>query len=134
MELEDGIAATLTSSWATRVRRDDLMTLQIDGTQGSAVAGLHDCRIQPLVATPKPHWNPDAPHGVDFRAQWQDVPANAAYPAPFRRCWELFLRHVAEDAPFVPTLLEGAKGVQLAEAAHQSQREGRWVEVPELRI
>jgi predicted dehydrogenase len=134
LELEDGIAATLTSSWATRVRRDDLMTLQIDGTLGSAVAGLHDCRIQPLAATPKPHWNADAPHGADFRAQWQDVPANAVHPAPFRCCWELFLRHVAEDAPFVPTLLEGAKGVQLAEAAYQSSRERRWVELPELRI
>ncbi len=134
LELEGGIAATVTSSWATRVRRDDLMIMQIDGTAGSAVAGLHHCWIQPLVATPKPHWNPDAPQPMDYFQQWQAVPDNTVHPGSFRRCWELFLRHVAEDAPFVPTLLEGAKGVQLAEAAHLSQREKRWVDLPELML
>jgi predicted dehydrogenase len=134
LELEGGIPLTLTSSWATRVRRDDLMTIQIDGTLGSAVAGLHDCRIQPLAATPKPHWNPDAPQPMNFREQWQLVPDNAVYPSSFRQCWELFLRHVAEEAPFVPTLLEGAKGVQLAEAAYQSGRERRWIDLPALTI
>ena len=134
LELEGGIAATVTSSWATRVRRDDLMTIQIDGANGSAVAGLHHCRIQPLAATPKPQWNADAPQDMDFRAQWQEMPENAVYPSSFRRCWELFLRHIAEDTPFIPTLLEGAKGVQLAEAAYQSHREGRWVELPELSL
>ena len=132
LELEGGIPVTLTSSWATRVRRDDLMTIQIDGTAGSAVAGLHHCRIQPLAATPKPQWNPDAPQSMNFHEQWQLVPDNAVYPSSFRRCWELFLRHVAEDAPFVPTLLEGAKGVQLAEAAYQSARERRWIDLPAL--
>jgi predicted dehydrogenase len=134
LELEGGIPVVLTSSWATRVRRDDLMTIQIDGTAGSAVAGLHHCRIQPLVATPKPQWNPDAPQTMNFHEQWQLVPDNALYPSSFRRCWELFLRHVAEDAPFVPTLLEGAKGVQLAEAAYQSVRERRWIDLPVLAI
>ncbi len=108
------------------------MTIQIDGTEGSAVAGLHHCRIQPLVATPKPVWNVDAPQSMDFFEQWQEVPDTTAYANSFRRCWELFLRHVAEDAPFVPTLLEGAKGVQLAECAYASSRERRWVEVPPL--
>ena len=134
LELEGGIAATVTSSWATRVRRDDLMTIQVDGTLGSAVAGLHRCRLQPLAATPKPLWNPDAPQAMDFYEQWREVPSNAVYPGSFRRCWELFLRHVAEDAPFVPTLLEGAKGVQLAEAACLSHREKRWVDLPELTL
>jgi predicted dehydrogenase len=134
LELEGGIAASVTSSWATRVRRDDLMTIQVDGTLGSAVAGLHSCRIQSHVATPKPHWNPDAPQTMNFFAQWQELPDNAVYPGSFRRCWELFLRHVAEDAPFVPTLLEGAKGPQLAECAHQSHRERRWIDVPELKL
>ena len=134
LELEGGIPVTLTSSWATRVRRDDLMTIQIDGTAGSAVAGLHHCRIQPLAATPKPQWNPDAPQSMNFHEQWQLVPDNAVYPSSFRRCWELFLRHVAEDAPFVPTLLEGAKGVQLAEAAYQSARDRRWIDLPALAI
>jgi predicted dehydrogenase len=134
LELEGGIAATITSSWATRVHRDDLMTIQVDGTLGSAVAGLHHCRIQPLVATPKPRWNADAPEAANYLAQWQEVPNNTVYPSSFRRCWELFLRHVAEEAPFIPTLLEGAKGVQLAEAAYRSSREQRWVDLPELRL
>lgn len=132
LELDGGIAATVTSSWCTRVRRDDLMTIQIDGTAGSAVAGLHHCRIQPLAATPKPVWNADAPQAMNFFEQWQDVPDATVYASSFRRCWELFLRHVAEDAPFVPSLLEGAKGVQLAECAYASSRERRWVEVPPL--
>jgi predicted dehydrogenase len=134
LELEGGIPVTLTSSWATRVRRDDLMTIQVDGTAGSAVAGLHHCRIQPLAATPKPLWNPDAPQSMNLYEQWQLMPDNAVYPSSFRRCWELFLRHVAEEAPFVPTLLEGAKGVQLAEAAYQSARERRWIDLPALAI
>jgi predicted dehydrogenase len=134
LELEGGIAATVTSSWATRVHRHDLMTVQVDGTLGSAVAGLHHCRIQPLVATPKPRWNADAPEAANYLAQWQDVPDTAVYPSSFRRCWELFLRHVAEDAPFIPTLLEGAKGVQLAEAAYRSSQERRWVDLPELKL
>jgi predicted dehydrogenase len=134
LELEGGIVATVNSSWATRVRRDDLLTIQIDGTDGSAVAGLHRCRIQPMHATPKPPWNADVPQPMDFHAQWQEVPDNTAYPSSFRACWEGFLRHVAEDAPFVPTLLEGAKGVQLAELAERSSREGRWLEVPALTL
>jgi predicted dehydrogenase len=134
LELEGGIPLTLTSSWATRVRRDDLMTIQIDGTSGSAVAGLHQCRIQPLAATPKPRWNPDAPPSMNLYEQWQLMPDNAVYPSSFRRCWELFLRHVAEEAPFVPTLLEGAKGVQLAEAAYESFQKKRWVDLPPLTL
>jgi predicted dehydrogenase len=134
MELEGGIVATVTSSWATRVRRDDLLTIQVDGTHGSAVAGLHECRIQPHFATPKPAWNADAPHQMNFYAQWQDMPDNAVHRSPFRSCWEGYLRHLAEDAPFAATLLEGAKGVQLAELAYQSSREGRWLEVPQLTL
>ncbi len=132
MELDGGIVATVTSSWATRVRRDDLLVIQVDGTLGSAVAGLHRCRMQSHLATPKPPWNADVPQPMDFYAQWQDVPDNLAYPASFRSCWEGFLRHLAEDAPFRATLLEGAKGVQLAELAYRSEQEGRWLDVPDL--
>jgi predicted dehydrogenase len=132
MELEGGIMATVTSSWAIRLRRDDMLQLHIDGTHGSAVAGLHDCRSQALVNTPKPPWNADARQPMDFYAQWQDVPDNVAYRPSFRACWEDFLRHVAEDAPFLPTLLEGAKAVQLAEFAYMSDREGRWIDLPPL--
>ncbi len=132
MELQGGIIATVTSSWATRLRRDDMLQLKIDGTHGSAVAGLHDCRIQSLVSTPKPPWNADAKQPMNFYTQWQDVPDNITYRPSFRACWEDFLRHVAEDAPFVPTLLEGAKAVQLAELAYQSNIEGRWIDIPPL--
>ena len=132
MELEGGIVATVMSSWASRLRRDDMLQIQIDGTQGSAIAGLHDCRTQALVNTPKPPWNADARQPMNFYEQWQDVPDNIAYRPSFRACWDDFLRHVAEDAPFVPTLLEGAKAVQLAELAYRSNAEGRWLEVPPL--
>ena len=132
MELDGGIIATVTSSWATRLRRDDMLQLQIDSTHGSAVAGLHDGRTQALVNTPKPPWNADSKQPMNFYTQWQDVPENIAYRPSFRACWEDFLRHVAEDAPFVPTLLEGAKAVQRAEIAYHSNTERRWVDVPPL--
>src|SRR5258708_37626975 len=51
VELEGGAFGTILSSWATRVRRDDLLTLQVDGTKGSAVAGLPRCPA-PSAQTP----------------------------------------------------------------------------------
>jgi predicted dehydrogenase len=131
-QLDGGIVAQMNSSWAVRVRRDDLLTLQVDGMLGSAVAGLRDCRVQPRVATPRPVWNPDLPSPIDFRAGWQDVPDNQEFDNGFRAQWERFLRHVACDEPFPWDLLEGAKGVQLAEAGMRSWRERRWVDVPDL--
>ena len=126
------IVAQINSSWCTRVRRDDLATFHVDGTLGSAVAGLTDCRIQPRAATPKPVWNPDVPQTIDFYDTWQDVPANRAYDNAFKVEWELFLRHVVSGGPFPWNLLEGAKGVQLAELGLQSWKERRWVDVPPL--
>lgn len=131
-ELADGAVAQINSSWCTRVRRDDLVTFHVDGTLGSAVAGLTDCVIQPRAATPKPVWNPDVPKTIDFLATWQDVPSNVAYDNAFKAEWELFLKHVVAGGPFRWNLLEGAKGVQLAELGLQSWRERRWVDVPAL--
>jgi predicted dehydrogenase len=131
-ELADGVIAQINSSWCTRVRRDDLVTFHVDGTLGSAVAGLTDCRIQPRAATPKPVWNPDVPQTIDFHDTWQLVPANRAYDNAFKVEWELFLRHVVDGGPFRWNLLEGAKGVQLAELGLQSWRERRFVDVPAL--
>jgi predicted dehydrogenase len=130
--LDTGIVAQMNSSWAVRVRRDDLLTLQVDGTLGSAVAGLRECWVQPRVATPRPVWNPDLPSPIDFRAGWQQVPDNQEFGNGFRVQWERFLRHVACDEPFPWNLLEGAKGVQLAEAGMRSWRERRWMDVPDL--
>ena len=124
--------AQINMSWATRVYRDDLVTFQVDGTLGSAVAGLQDCVIQPRAATPRPVWNPDEKQTIDFYSTWQQVPDNLAYDNGFKAQWEMFIRHVAEDAPWKYTLLEGAKGVQLVEAALQSWKERRWVDVPPL--
>jgi predicted dehydrogenase len=132
LEMESGIIAHLNSSWAVRVRRDDLLTLQVDGTLGSAVAGLRDCWIQPYGATPRPVWNPDLPNPIDFFASWQKLPGEQSYDNAFKAQWELFLRHVALGEPFRWDLREGAKGVQLAEAALESSRIGRWVQLPEL--
>ncbi len=131
-ELAGGVVAQINSSWCTRVRRDDLATFHVDGTHGSAVAGLTDCVIQPRAATPKPVWNPDVPKTIDYLATWQPVPANVAYDNAFKVEWELFLRHVVAGGPFRWNLLEGAKGVQLAELGLQSWRERRWVDVPAL--
>ena len=131
-EMENGILAHFNSSWCVRVRRDDLLTLQVDGTKGSAVAGLRDCWIQHYGATPRPVWNPDIPNPLDFRDGWQKVPEQENFDNAFKREWELFLRHVVKDEPFRWNLLEGAKGVQLAEAGIESWRKRRWVELQPL--
>lgn len=133
-ELEGGIIAQINSSWCTRVRRDDLVTFQIDGTHGSAVAGLHRCFSQHRVNTPKPVWNPDQPQAMNFHDGWEEVPDNAAFDNGFKVQWEGFLRHVLEDTPWHYTLLEGAKGVQLAEAGYLSARERRWVDLTPLEV
>ncbi len=133
-ELDGGIIAQLNSSWCVRVRRDDLVTFQIDGTHGSAVAGLHKCFSQHRVNTPKPVWNPDQPQTMNFFEDWEEVPDNMEFDNGFKVQWEQFLRHVAEDGPWRYSLLEGAKGVQLAELGHQSWRERRWVDIPELEV
>jgi predicted dehydrogenase len=131
-ELEGGVIAQINSSWVTRVYRDDLVTFHVDGTHGSAVAGLWDCVIQPRAATPRPVWNPDQKQTINFRDTWQKLPDNQIYNNGFKTQWEMFLRHVAEDAPYKHTLLEGAKGVQLVECALESWRDRRWVDVPPL--
>jgi predicted dehydrogenase len=128
------VVAQLTMSWATRVRRDDLVTFHVDGTHGSAVAGLQSCRAQSRVTTPRPVWNPDVQQTMNFFDQWQDVPDSQVYDNGFKIQWEAFIRHVVEDAPYVWTLPEGAKGVQLVDAALQSWKERRWVDVPALKF
>jgi predicted dehydrogenase len=131
-ELEGGIIATINSSWCVRVRRDDLVTFQVDGTHGSAVAGLQRCLTQQRVNTPRPIWNPDVAQPIDFHAGWEEVPDATFYDNGFKVQWERFIRHVVEDAPFPWTLREGAKGVQLVELALQSWKERRFVDVPAL--
>ena len=133
-ELAGGVLAQIGSSWASRVKRDDLLQIQIDGTLGSAVCGLHRCFVQPLVATPKPFFDPEGPQSMVFDEQWQELPDVEPFRNGYRAGWESFLRHVAEGAPFPSPLLEGAKGVQLAEACHRSNRERCWIDLPELKL
>ena len=132
--LKGGVIAHINMSWVTRVYRDDLVTFQVDGTHGSAVAGLTDCVIQARQATPRPVWNPDEKRTHDFYADWQKLPENTVYDNGFKEQWEMFIRHVCEDAPYKYTLLEGAKGVQLAECALQSWRERRWIDVAPIKV
>ncbi|WP_432417596.1 Gfo/Idh/MocA family protein [Actinoplanes solisilvae] len=131
-EIDGGIIAQINSSWAVRVNRDELVEFQVDGTHGSAVAGLHHCRIQPRAATPKPVWDPDVPTAQRFREQWQEVPDNEVFVNGFRAQWEQFLRYVAEDGPYTGDLWAGARGVQVAELGLRSSQEGRRLELPEL--
>jgi predicted dehydrogenase len=134
LRLAGGAVGIITNSWATRVRRDDTMVVQIDGSAGSAVAGRMRCFTQSAVNTPEAFFGGGRPANMDFFAQWQEVPDTLPVKNPFRQCWEIFLHHVAEEAAYVPTLLEGAKAVQLADLAYCSNAEGRWMAVPELRL
>ena len=131
-QLKSGVPVQMNSSWCVRVRRDDLLTLHVDGTQGSAVAGLRNCRVQPDASTPRPVWNPDIEQPIDFYAGWQEMPSNTTYENAFKVQWELFLKHVVKDTPFRWSLLEAAKGVQLAELGLKSWQQRCWVDVPEL--
>jgi predicted dehydrogenase len=133
-EVEGGAIVQINSSWTTRVKRDDLVTFQVDGTLGSAVAGLSRCYTQHRVNTPRPVWNPDQVRTEKFEDQWEEVPDNRTYDNGFKLQWEDYIRHVAEDAPWTFDLLDGARGVQLAELGYQSSRERRWVDVPALEV
>ncbi len=132
-ETTEGLTMQFNTSWCTRVRRDDLVTIHVDGMKGSAVAGLRKCWIQPAAGTPKPVWNPDIEPLIDYYADWQEMPNNCEYDNAFKAQWELFLKHIVKDTPFKWDLLEGAKGVQLAELGLQSWQQRRWVDVPELK-
>ena len=131
-ELEGGVIAQFNSSWAVRVRRDDLLTLQVDGTKGSAVAGLRECYTQHYGNTPKPVWNPDIEQPIKFFEGWSKVPEQEVFENAFKVQWELFLRHVVKDEPFPWDLREGAKGVQLAEKGIESWEKRCWLDIPEL--
>ena len=133
-QLENGIIAQFNSSWCTRVRREDLLTIQVDGTLGSAVAGLRECYIQHYNATPKPVWNPDIPQPIDFFENWTKIPEQQPFDNAFKAEWELFLKHVYGDEPFPWNLLQGAKGVQLAQLGYESWRKKSWVNIPELKL
>jgi predicted dehydrogenase len=134
LEFASGVAASVNSSWAVRVNRRELLELQVDGTDGSAVAGLRHCAVQHRVSTPRAVWNPDLPDPADYPAQWTDIPDNAEFGNGFKTQWEEFLRAAAEGTPLPWDLAEGAKGVQLAELAQQSSAEGRRVDVPPLAV
>jgi predicted dehydrogenase len=131
-QLQSGLPVQFNSSWCVRVRRDDLLTLQVDGLKGTAVVGLRKCWIQPEAATPKPVWNPDVEPLIDYYADWQEVQPEAQYDNAFKVQWELFLLHVVKDTPFRWDLLEGVKGVQLAELGLKSWKDHTWVDVPPL--
>jgi predicted dehydrogenase len=132
-ELANGVMGSIICSWATRVRRDDLLTLQIDGTAGSAIAGLHRCWIQTAAETPLVrHFNPDRDLGIDYRADWKEVSGRGSYINSYRMGWENFLRHVADDAPLTNDFAAGVRDVQLAQACYRSLAERKWVSLDEI--
>jgi predicted dehydrogenase len=132
LELEAGGVAQINASWCVRPYRDDLFVVQVDGTTGSASAGLRRCHVQPAAATPRFVWNPDLPLEADPRASWLEVPDREPPVNAFRRQWELFLRHVVLGEAFPWDLRDSARGVQLAELVSLSVTEGRRVPIPEL--
>ena len=134
LEFASGAFASVNSSWAVRVNRRELLELQVDGTAGSAVSGLRDCAVQHRVSTPLPVWNPDLPDPIEYQELWSDVPDNMAFDNGFKVEWELFLVCASEGRPFAWDLVEGAKGVQLANLALRSSAEGRRLEVPPLAV
>jgi predicted dehydrogenase len=134
LKLDGSIVAQMNSSWCTRVNREDLVTFHVDGTHGSAVAGLHGCKVQSREETPTPVWNPDNPQTMNFREDWIEVPDDGEYDNGFKVQWEDFIRHVVADAPWEYDLLSGARGVQLAELSYQSSAERKWLDVPELKV
>jgi predicted dehydrogenase len=129
-ETDTGVICQFNSSWAVRVRRDDLLTMQVDGTEGSAIVGLRKCWVQHQKDTPRPVWNPDIDSPLNFYDNWTEVTDDKTYDNAFKIQWEMFLKHVVADTPFPWTLREGAKGVQLAELSWESNTKGAWVEVP----
>ncbi len=131
-ELEGSIVAHFNSSWIVRVRRDDLLTIQVNGTKGSAVAGLRECYTQHYGNTPQPVWNPDDVQPINFYEDWARSPEQEQYDNAFKIQWELFLKHVVKNEPFPWDLKEGAKGVQLAEKGLESWKKRRWIDVPDL--
>jgi predicted dehydrogenase len=134
LALDGGLVVQVNSSWNTRVRRDDLLTVHVDGIDGSAVAGLRDCWIQDKASTPRAVWNPDIPQPIDFYQGWDKVDEEERFDNAFKVQWELFLRHVAVGADFPWDFLQAARGVQLAELAERSSGERRWLDVPELTL
>lgn len=124
--------AQINSSWTTRGYRDELFVIQVDGTHGSAIAGLTGCKTQHRVNTPRAVWNPDVPNQIDFRTDWQEVPDGGHFDNAFRVQWEMYLRALVEETPFVHDFWDGARGVQLAEIAMQSWKERRWLDIPRL--
>jgi predicted dehydrogenase len=129
-ELAGGVVAQLNSSWCVRVHRGELLEFQVDGTEGSAVAGLRDCVAQHRGVSPRPVWNPDIPNVSRFLDQWQPALLDGEPGNAFRVQWEMFVRHVVEDAPFGQDLHAGARGVRVAELGMLSSEEGRRIEVP----
>ncbi len=130
--LAGGAMAQIMSSWCVRVKRDDIIVMQVDGTEGSAVAGLQHCYIQRREGTPKGQWSLDVAAPVDFYKDWQKIPETEPYKNAFRIQWEMFLRHVIEGGDYPWNLRAGAQGVQYAEAAEQSWRSRRWIDLPEV--
>ena len=133
-QLKGGVDRADQHSWCTRVRRDDLVTFQVDGTHGSAVAGLHKCLSQPRVNTPRPVWNPDMPQPIDFFETWQEVPGLGTYDNGFKAEWEMFLRHVYEDAPFRGRCSRAPRACNWSSPRCKSWKERRWIDVPALKV
>jgi predicted dehydrogenase len=131
-QLHNGVIVQMNSSWCTRVHRDELLTLHVDGEQGSAVAGLRECSVQLRAETPRAVWNPEIADPNHYLESWRKVPDSDLVGNAFKVQWEMFLRHVLEDAPFPHDFLQAARGMQVVEAGLRSCQDKNWQQIPTI--
>jgi predicted dehydrogenase len=129
LTLSGGVPAQLLTSWATRVRRDDVLSIQVDGTEGSAFATAHGCWTQSLEDTPLPRLDTVNGQTMNLFETWDEAPDAEPFQHSFRYGWELYLRHVMEDGPFPFGLEQGVKAIQLVDAAYRSAEERRAIDI-----
>jgi predicted dehydrogenase len=133
VELKNGATGTILASWATRVRRDDLLTFQIDGSKASVLAGLHRCWTTTNAETPRTaHFSIATDLNVDYRANWHEIEDAGPFKNSYRIGWENFFRHVVTGATMQADFAAGLRDVQFAEACYRSVKDGTWIDLAAL--
>ena len=124
-ELEGDVIAQVNSSWAVRVERKELVEFQVDGTHGSAVAGLFGCRIQPREATPEAGVEPRPAHRPRTSApSGRRCPTTRSSATGSARSGSSSCSTSTHGRPHPYDFAAGVRGLRLVEAGLQSSRRG----------